>query len=717
MRLARQTIFQVHCETPFGAEVRVVGSSESLGRWDPTRGARLDTGPRLYPTWKSRSSVLLEEGEVEFKYVIVKGDEVIWECCTNRFLPSVVSELSDCQAILILNTFNDGSTNRSVQLRPFPDRRAFSHLRKAQRVGCHSLGFASSAGHEEPSSTKSSCQHLHFGLCACGDSTASGMSGMTRASSSDSVTLIDEDIAESSRSFMIVFPQSASPPGCIATFAELFGTFTSPAWSHPVEMQFCPETGLWWVLLEEALPRLQPGTYEFKFLVNGSVWATNPALPEISSMYGCANNQLFIDYRLVTKIEKKASMPLCRRSVSLTERSIPSQDNEMASEELQPRRAISAAERLHRIGNELPKNRKQSRAVSSPHLIGQPQDTDNSTIWDSICSTSGGKLYGQDVVLLLELPDLKRSSDLSVVAGAFNKPKNGTGEGEDSYFVSSSALGVADGVGGLKEILGYTSKEFADDLMAGCQRTAQSQLNSGARASEGAASILREGYAQVATHGAATAVVAYFDPRHNKLGVAGLGDSGVMVIRRPTLQTSEDTISSVRSTRSFVVFKSPSQQHDFNYPFQLCSLPKQLKKRMLRKPDQPSDCFSFDIDVEEGDLILLYSDGVDDNLHQHELLDICDRALSPYAAHVLGLYPDAATPPELVARAIGSSAYLRSRNKKARTPFAEEARKAGWPLSWCVGGKEDDITCIASWVTCRTPAELEQSDGTLQKLP
>lgn len=706
MPLARQVIFQVRCETPLGAEVRVVGSSESLGRWDPTRGSRLDTGPRLYPTWQSRSSVLVEDGEVEFKYVIVKGDEVIWEYCKNRCLPSVGSELSGRQAVLILNTFNHGSEGHSVQLRPFPDRRAFTHLRKGQRAGCQGLGFASSAGHEEPSISKGSWEHLHFDMCASHNSL---LSGMTRASSSDSVTLIDEDDAESSRSFMIVFPQSAAPAGCVATFAELFGTFTSPAWSHPVEMHFCPETGLWWVLLEEALPRLQPGTYEFKFLINGSVWVTNPALPEVSNAYGRANNRLFIDYRLVTKIGRKASSQTNRRSVSFTESKTASQEHATAGRGWQRRRAISTAERLDRKGAEFIKDVDQSRAVSSPHLIDPSQATDNM----SICDT----LYGRDVVLLLELPDLKRNSDLSLAPGAFNKPKDGTGAGEDSYFVSISALGVADGVGGLKEILGYTSKDFADDLMAGCQKTAQSQLDSVASPSESAAYILREGYDQVATHGAATAVVAYFDSMRNKLGVAGLGDSGVMVIRRPTMQFSEDTNSSLRSTRSFVVFKSPSQQHDFNYPYQLCSLPEKLKKRILRTPDQPSDCLSFDIDVEEGDLILVYSDGVDDNLHEHELLDICDRALSPYAAYVLGLYPDAATPPDLIARAIGSSAYLRSRNKKARTPFAQEARKAGWPLSWCVGGKQDDITCVASWVTCRKPVKLEQSEGILQKLP
>jgi len=312
-------------------------------------------------------------------------------------------------------------------------------------------------------------------------------------------------------------------------------------------------------------------------------------------------------------------------------------------------------------------------------------------------------LHDCDPALLWELPNLKRSSDLSLTAGAFSKPLDGAGLGEDSYFISIPALGVADGVGGLEKVLGHSSKDFADDLMIGCQRAAQLQPCRGADPCEKAERILREGYKQVNKHGAATAVVAYFDSKQNQLGVASLGDSGVIVMRRPTVQNLGGAQSSSCSGRSSIVFRSPSQQHDFNLPYQLSRLPEELKHKSLRSPDQPSDSLTFDVEVEEGDLILMYSDGVVDNLHEHDLLEICDRAMSPYAAHALGLHPDAATAPELIAKSIVLAAYVRSGDQQASTPFAEDARKAGRPQPECIGGKEDDITCIASWVSYEKP--------------
>lgn len=341
-------------------------------------------------------------------------------------------------------------------------------------------------------------------------------------------------------------------------------------------------------------------------------------------------------------------------------------------------------------------SRTASTAVLSP--LSPPLSSHPSF---SLCDA----FHDCDPALLWELPDLKRSSGLSLTAGAFSKPLDSAGLGEDSYFISIPTLGVADGVGGLEQVLGHSSKEFADDLMIGCQGEAQLQPCRGADPCEKAECILRGGYKQVTKHGAATAVIAHFDSRQNQLGVASLGDSGVIVMRRPTVQNLGGTPSSSGAGRSSIVFRTPAQQHDFNLPYQLSRLPEELKHQSSRSPDQPSDALTFDVEVEEGDLILIYSDGVIDNLHEQDLLDFCDRALSPYAAHVLDLAPDAATAPEFIAKSIVLAAYARSGDRQASTPFAEEARKAGRPPAECIGGKEDDITCIASWVSYEKPME------------
>ncbi|MEW5854966.1 MAG: carbohydrate-binding module family 20 domain-containing protein [Myxococcota bacterium] len=70
--------------TFYGQEVRVVGNTDELGAWDPTRGVRLL--PTAYPTWQG--AVALPRGvTVEFK--LVKVDEagnVTWEGGGNRQL-------------------------------------------------------------------------------------------------------------------------------------------------------------------------------------------------------------------------------------------------------------------------------------------------------------------------------------------------------------------------------------------------------------------------------------------------------------------------------------------------------------------------------------------------------------------------------------------------------------------------------------------------------
>jgi protein phosphatase PTC7 len=521
--------------------------------------------------------------------------------------------------------------------------------------------------------------------------------------------------------------------------------------------------------LEEALPSLHPGTYEFKFVLDGETWTTNPALPICrNTPYGpgvvVENNFLRIDYRLLNCIERRMPSGTCpqraekskqlsadaldgscdassevldedalfdeacervnahgravsglpsigsrRGTVDAWSSNLDESSSDKALEEkmhgvvVAPRRNQSSADRLNT--SSLHRNVPFSKKVQSlPDILERAKVSgDLFGICDLLGSSgdNAGTLYDNDVTLLLELPDCKRSVGLSLTAEAWYKPKRG--KGEDSYFVSPPVLGVADGVGGLQTALGYTSKAFADELMAKCMAAAKQKLcediSRDVLPSEFCRKVLCEGFHDMKSYGATTGVVTYFDARSNRLGMAILGDSGVMVVRRPTHKNFDaSNKQSMRNTRSYIVFKSPTQQHEFNYPYQLCRLPQELKKLLIKPPDTPEDCVTFDVEVEEGDLILAYSDGVEDNLHDSEVLELCDHCLSPYAAHVLGLPPKAVTPAGLVARALGSAAFLRASDPTAKTPFGEEARKHGWPAAWCRGGKEDDITCVAAWV-------------------
>jgi len=146
------------------------------------------------------------------------------------------------------------------------------------------------------------------------------------------------------------------------------------------------------------------------------------------------------------------------------------------------------------------------------------------------------------------------------------------------------------------------------------------------------------------------------------------------------------------------------QLHGFNQPFQLTHLPKPadfpklyaegksalvqaVKRCQPRKFDAPCDAKLYSLEVQEGDLIILGSDGVFDNLHDTEICAIVDSEASSVK--------DGTRDPERVAAAIAEAAARLSKDSNAETPFCQYAREAGFEYS---GGIQDDITVLAAWI-------------------
>jgi len=81
----------------------------------------------------------------------------------------------------------------------------------------------------------------------------------------------------------------------------------------------------------------------------------------------------------------------------------------------------------------------------------------------------------------------------------------------------------------------------------------------------------------------------------DELRIANLGDGGVVVVRGDE-----------------IIFRSEEQQHSFNFPFQLGTGSK----------DSPADADSFTVKVEEGDIVVVASDGLFDNVFDDEIVSI-----------------------------------------------------------------------------------------------
>ena len=138
--------------------------------------------------------------------------------------------------------------------------------------------------------------------------------------------------------------------------------------------------------------------------------------------------------------------------------------------------------------------------------------------------------------------------------------------------------------------------------------------------------ILQQAFNKVNAVGSATALVAILNK--NELSIANIGDSGFLVIR-------------FKNGEPFCPHKSKEQQHAFNIPFQLSQLPTQADLEILRRKgkltemsklkqvlkkknnvcqDSPENADDYNIELKEGDIVVSATDGVFDNLFQHEVL-------------------------------------------------------------------------------------------------
>lgn len=102
--------------------------------------------------------------------------------------------------------------------------------------------------------------------------------------------------------------------------------------------------------------------------------------------------------------------------------------------------------------------------------------------------------------------------------------------------------------------------------------------------------------------GSSTACVLILNRENSTVYTANIGDSGFMVVRKGE-----------------IVHRSEEQQHYFNTPFQLSVPPPGHGGNVLSDSPESADTLSFP--VKDGDVILVATDGVFDNVPTNLLLD------------------------------------------------------------------------------------------------
>lgn len=242
--------------------------------------------------------------------------------------------------------------------------------------------------------------------------------------------------------------------------------------------------------------------------------------------------------------------------------------------------------------------------------------------------------------------------------------------GEDSWFKTSTSnsdvLGVADGVGGWRSY-GIDPGEFSSFLMKTCERLChcvnfnpQKPVN-----------LLAYSYCELLEQkkpilGSSTACVLVLNRENSTVYTANIGDSGFMVVRKGE-----------------IIHKSEEQQHYFNTPFQLSLPPPGHDHNVLSDSPDSADTLSFP--VKEGDVILVATDGVFDNVPETLLLDVLKEV-------------EGVTDPvklQMTANSLALMARSLSFDSEFMSPFAINARRNNINAT---GGKPDDITVVLATV-------------------
>jgi protein phosphatase PTC7 len=126
---------------------------------------------------------------------------------------------------------------------------------------------------------------------------------------------------------------------------------------------------------------------------------------------------------------------------------------------------------------------------------------------------------------------------------------------------------------------------------------------------------------------------------------------------------------SKQGTENFeIVFRSESQEHDFNFPFQVGT-----------HGDDPRVSIENKVDLLPGDLVILGTDGVFDNLYDFQILQTVESYSKRGSFNATEL-----------ADVLTKEAFDFSQNNRYLSPFCSNMLKQ--KNQACLGGKADDIT-------------------------
>jgi serine/threonine protein phosphatase PrpC len=268
----------------------------------------------------------------------------------------------------------------------------------------------------------------------------------------------------------------------------------------------------------------------------------------------------------------------------------------------------------------------------------------------------------------------------------------------DATLISPMLLGVCDGVSQIQDPpYNLDPARLPRELLGKCEELACQQLvpNKSGRMPgtyEGPIPLMKNAFEETESLGSTTALLALLDngtQMHGKLhpmiAVLSVGDCQMVILRQ-------------KRGRGFpyeVSFHTEMQRIDGHAqcPLQICRLNESYDPNFDdRIPLEVIERGSAQhcVSVYEGDLVILGSDGVFDNLFVDEILAICNHALCPRSAKVDPVFrPRTEDELNAVAKTIVAECH-------AKTRVGPQGQFPNTPIG--KGGKQDDTCCVVGEV-------------------
>lgn len=213
------------------------------------------------------------------------------------------------------------------------------------------------------------------------------------------------------------------------------------------------------------------------------------------------------------------------------------------------------------------------------------------------------------------------SHRLRLQTAKYNRPASfKVGIGEDAWLISSLDVGVFDGVGDWAKtgidsgLFSRKMSRYSSSLMEVERLSGVNKLNLPRILQFAVDECKRE-----RTFGSSTACLASLDPSNRALQICNLGDSGIILMRPRTFY------SNVFET----VYASAPQYHSWNTPFQLGHYDHSTGSptSSTYKFDHPKQATIAYHPIQQGDLLIVASDGLFDNLFVAEIEQLASTHL------------------------------------------------------------------------------------------